>query len=263
MLSLIVCAKQVLDPEAPSSAYKLDKEEKHILLSGVPPVINPFDENALEAALRIKECVPSRITVMSVGWNLSRAIFRKTLAAGADGVILIESETFHQMDSSATAAVLAAAIGRIERFDLVLAGRQAADTNNGVVPSARAEILGLPSITVASKVEIQSGIRVRAERVLADGCELVESSLPALVTISSELGGLRTVSMAQIMAAQKKPLTAWSAQDLGLQVPFARLNRLLKLSLPRPDSHCQLVGGETLEEKGRNLALKLKEMKII
>ncbi len=263
MLNLIVCIKQVLDPEAPASVYNLDKEERHVVLSGVPPVINPFDENALEAALRIKESVPGKITVISVGRNLSKAIFRKALAAGADEVILIEGEMFQEIDSTATAIVLAAAIKRVGKFDLVLAGRQAADTNAGVVPSAVAEILNLPSITVSSRVEVQNNNRVRAERVLADGCELVEAPLPALVTVSSELGGLRAVNIAQIMAAQKKPLTAWSAQDLGLQAPFNRLNRLLKLAIPRPNVQCQLVNGETVEEKGCNLALKLKEMKII
>ena len=86
MMKIIVCMKQVLDPEAPTSVYKVDTDNKHILLNGVPPVLNPFDENALQAAILIKATWECKISVISLGRNLSRGLLRKTLAYGADEV---------------------------------------------------------------------------------------------------------------------------------------------------------------------------------
>jgi electron transfer flavoprotein beta subunit len=149
--SIIVCIKQVSDPEAPTSAYKIDADTQQVVLKGIPPVLFPFDENALEAALCIKDAHESKVTVISAGWSLARPVLMKSLAAGADELLLLEDTSFEGMDSYATAATLAGAISKLGQYDLILTGRQAADTNAGMVGSGIAEILGITSVYVFSE----------------------------------------------------------------------------------------------------------------
>jgi len=263
MLNIIVCMKQVLDPEAPTSAYDVDSEGKRIIIKGVPPVINPFDENALEAALRIKDNHDSKITVISMGYNLSKAVLRKPLAAGADELILLEDDVFKDLDSHAAASILAAAIGKIGEYNLIVTGREAADSNAGVTGSGIAEILGIPSVTITRRVELNNDGKIRVERLISDGYEVVEVPQPALVTVSNELGELRSISISEMIAAQKKPFIAWNADSLGIQAPQARKTKLMRLFIPKIEVICEFVEGETGEETGINLALKLRKVKII
>jgi len=263
MLNIIVCIKVVLDPEAPVSTFKIDPEAKRAIpAKGVPPVINPYDENGLEAALRIKDLHPSKITAISMGKDLAKAVVKKSLAAGADELILLEDDLFENLDGYSTAYILATAIKRIGEYDLIFTGRQASDTNAGQVGSGIAEILGIPSVTVAQKVEFGDG-KVKVERVISDGYEVIEVPLPALITISHELGELRSIQVRELMAAQKKQFIIWKAQDLGIELFSTERSRMLQLFMPDKESRCQIVEGETSEEAGANLALKLRESKII
>jgi electron transfer flavoprotein beta subunit len=262
-LNIIVCCKVVIDPEAPVSTFKIEPETQRAIWSaGVPPVLNPYDENALEAALRIKGLHSSKVTVVSLGKNIPRAVIRKSLGVGADELVLLEDDVFEDLDSSATAHILAAAIEQIGKYDLILTGRMAADTNAGVVGSGIAEILAIPSITVVRKVDLVDG-KVRVERVIADGHEVIEVSLPCLITVSHELGELRCATVQELMAARKKTLTSWRAQDLAIEISSTRLSKAIRLFIPEKKARCQMVEGKTPEELGANLALKLRESKII
>lgn len=261
MLNIIVCVKVVLDPEAPVSTFKIDPEARRAIPGpGVPPVLNPYDENCLEAALRIKELQPSKITVISVGKNLPKAVVKKCLAVGADDLVILEDDMFEELDGYTTAYILAEAIKKLGEYDLILAGRMAADTNAGQVGSGLAELLGIPSVTVAQKVEVNDG-KVRVERAVADGYEVVEVSLPCLITISHELGELRSATVKGLMEAQKQPFTVWQAQDLAVEIPSKKRSQTLKLFMPEKEVECEIVAGETPEEAGANLALKLKQIK--
>jgi len=263
MANIIVCIKQVLDPEAPVSAFRIDPEAKRAIPpKGTPPVLNPNDENALEAALRIKDTQPVEITVLSMGPQLAKPVVKKSLSVGADELILLEDAAFEDLDSYATAYILATAIKKIGKYDLILCGRQAADTDAGQVGSGIAEILGIPSITIAQKVEISDG-KLRLERVVSDGYEVIETSLPALVTASNELGELRSPSMKAVMEAQKKQFTVWSAQDLGVDPSQIKRTNMLKLFIPVHESKVEIIEGESPEEAAEKLALKLREAKIL
>ncbi len=262
MLSIIVCIKQVLDPEAPVSSFQIDPGAKRAIPpKGVPPVLNPFDENALEAALRIKDTQEAKITVITMGAHLAKPISRKALASGADELILLEDDAFDNLDSYATAYILANAIKRIAEYDLILCGREAADTGAGQVGSGIAEILGIPSITVAKKVEVSDG-KVGVERVVSDGYEVIEASMPALVTTASGIGDLRMPTLKAIMAVQKKTVTSWNTQELGVVPPRKRAN-LLKIFIPIHEGVCEIIAGESPEKAAENLALKLKEEGIL
>src|SRR4030043_53480 len=108
MLNIIVCVKVVTDPEAPASTFKIDPEGKHVIPGqGVPPVLNPYDENSLEAALKIKETQPAKITVISAGKSIPKAVIKKSLAVGADDLILIEDEALEHIDGYTSAYILA------------------------------------------------------------------------------------------------------------------------------------------------------------
>ncbi|MEI6125011.1 MAG: electron transfer flavoprotein subunit beta/FixA family protein [Pseudomonadota bacterium] len=263
-MRIIVCMKQVPDPSASSSGTKVDSEAKRVILpQGTPPVLSPFDENALEAALKIKDAQGAKITVISAGRNLAKAVLRRSLAVGADDLILLEDNAFDRLDSYATAHLLATAIRQTGDYDLILCGRQAADTDAGQVGSGIAEILKIPGITAASKVELSNG-KVTVERVVSDGYEVIESPMPALVTVSSEVGELRYPGVKQIMAAQKTPITVRNGQELGVDV--SRLKRLTLVRLSSPpgrNTECQFIGGETPEEAGVNLALKVRGAQLL
>lgn len=266
-MNMIVCVKQVIDPEAPPASFRVDiTSNKVVPPPGVAPVISPFDENAVEAALRIKDAQGGKITVISLGVNLLREVVKKPLSMGADELILLEDEAFAGGDSWSTAYALAMAIKKIGDYDLIFCGRQASDWDAGQVGSGIAEILGLPGVTIAKKVESLDG-KVRVERVVADGYEVVEVPLPALVTVSNELGEPRYPTIKGIMAAKKIEPIIWKPADIGVepaQVGAAgRHTKLLKLFQPVHEGKCELVEGETPEEAGVNLALKLRETKLL
>jgi electron transfer flavoprotein beta subunit len=245
MLTIAVCAKQVVDPEAPLSLFEIAPDGKNLVPPpGTPPVLSAFDENALEAALRLKDTVGAKVTVLSLGNKLAKPVLKKTIAAGADELILLEDEAFEALDSAQTARTLARAIEKLGGVDLILCGRQAADTDAGQVGISVAALLDLPAVTVARKVDVADG-KVRVERVTADGYEVVEAALPALVTASNEIGELRFPAVRAIMAAQKVQPTIWSAADLGLDLAGAARMILERYYVPDRSTRCEMITGET------------------
>jgi electron transfer flavoprotein beta subunit len=266
-MNIIVCVKQVIDPEAPPSSFKIDASTNKVVPpSGVPPVISTFDEYAVEAALRIKDSVGGKVTALSLGVDLLRDVVKKPLAMGADELILLEDPAFIDSDSSSTAHALAMAIKKIGQFDLILCGRQAADWDSGQVGSGIAELLGLPSVTIARKVEITDG-KARIERVIPDGYELIELPLPALVTLSNEHPAPRYPNIKGIMAAKKIEPIIWKPADIGIDPSqigaSGRQTKLLKLFQPVRDTQCEVMKGDTPEEAAVNLAAKLREVKVL
>jgi electron transfer flavoprotein beta subunit len=261
--NIIVCMKQVLDPEVPLSLFKIDVEAKQAIVpKATPPVLSPFDENALEAALKIKDAQAAGISVITLGKKLTRAVVKAPLAAGADQLFILEDESFGDFNTALTANALAAAIKKIGQYDLILCGIQSADTNAGQVGTGIASLLGIPCITFARKVEIIEN-RVKVERVLPDGYEVVEAPVPAVVTTSYEVGDLREPDVEAFMSAGKKPMTVWNAQALGLEPAKAAVTSFLKMSQPAHDAKCEIMEGASPEEKAAKLAAKLKEIKVI
>jgi len=266
-MNIIVCLKQVLDPEAPPASFKIDPSSNKVVPPpGIAPVIDPYSEYALEAALRIKDAQGGKITAISLGNNLLRDVIKKPLAMGADELILLEDEAFANGDSWSTAYALAMAIKKLGDYNLILCGRQASDWDAGQVGSGIAELLGLPSITVARKIDIAEA-KARVERVTDDGYEVVEVSLPALITVSNMLGQVRYPTIKGIIAAKKKEPVVWKPADIGIdasQVGAAgRHTRLLKLFQPVREGKCQIIGGDSPEEAAVNLAAKLREAKLL
>ena len=261
-MNIVVCIKQVPDPEAPSSVYQADPDGRHIICRGAPPVISTYDENALEAALKIKDLQECKITALSLGHKLSKAVLRKTLAAGADELVLLDDSAFADLDGFATSASLAAAISKLGQCDLVLTGIQAADTNAGIAGIGIAELLGIPCVTNARAIEVK-GNSILIEQALPDGWRRLELTLPAVITVNKSLGDLRSIPAAALMAAQKKPLTQWTAADLGINPAEHIKTRLLAVYIPHRKSIVEMISGADGSEKGTNLAEKLFDTGIL
>ena len=152
---------------------------------------------------------------------------------------------------------------KLDGFDLIICGRQASDWDNAQVPLGVAELLGMSCISLGKQVDIVDG-KVRVERIIADGYEVVEAPLPALVTVSNELGQPRYPTLRGIMAATRKKPTIWSAADLGLDAAQSASRITLRdLFVPVSDQDCEIIEGEDPADSGRLLALKLREDKVI
>jgi electron transfer flavoprotein beta subunit len=260
-MNIIVCVKQVIDPEAPPSSFKIDGATNKAEMKGAPPVIDPYGEYAVEAALKLKDASGAKITVVSLGNNLLREVVKKPLAMGADELVLLEDEVFTPGDSRSTAFYLAAAIKKIGEYDLVLCGRESSDNNAGQTGIGIAAALDIPCITLVRKLEAVNG-NLRLERVTSTGYEIIEVSCPAVATISNEVGEARYPTIKGIMAAKKKEPLVWKQADID-GVGDERRVKLQKLFQPVHEGRCEFAAGETPEEAGTNLAQKLREAKIL
>ncbi len=266
-MNIVVCVKQVNDPEAPPSSFKIDAANNKVVPPpGMPPVISTFDEYAVEAALRIKEKAGGKVTALSLGVNLLRDVVKKPLSMGADDLVLLEDPAFVDGDSWSTAYALALAIKKIGQFDIIFCGRQAADWDSGQVGSGIAEILGLPSVTICRKVEV-GGNKARVERVIPDGFELVEVGLPAVITLSNEHATPRYPNVKGIMMAKRKEPIVWKPADIGADPSKiganGRRSKLMKLFQPVRDTRCEIVTADTPEDSANKLAARLREVKVL
>lgn len=264
-MHIVVCVKQVPDWDIPPSSFKVDEAAKKVVPPpGVAAVTSQFDAIAAEAAMRIKDAgTQAKVTIMSMGPATARESIKQALAMGGDEGVLLTDDAFNDLDSMGTATVLAAAIKKLGDVDLVLTGRQAVDWDQGTTGTYIAEILDIPVVTFAKAVTVSDG-KVVVERVLPDAFETVEATLPAVVTVSNELGEPRYPKLPQIMAAGKKQVTVWSAADLGLDAAaLAPKLTLEALYVPVVDTKVEIMPGDTPEEQAMNLARRLKEAKLI
>ncbi len=265
-MNIIVFVKQVIDPEAPPSTFKIDSASNKAEMRGAPPVLDPYGQYAVEASLKIKEAKGARVTIISLGSGLMRDVVKKPLAMGADELILLEDEAFTNGDSWSTAEALAAAVRKTGQFDIILCGRESSDTNAGQTGAIVAGILGLPCVILARKIEV-SGSKAVIEKVTSSGFDVVEVPLPAVITVSNEVGEPRYPTIKGIMAAKKVQPIVWKPADIGLDTSktgaAGKRLKIQKLFQPVNEGKCEFAAGETPEEQAANLALKLREAKAL
>jgi electron transfer flavoprotein beta subunit len=266
-VKIIVCIKQVPDPEAPVTQFSVDTTgQKVIPASAVMPVISPFDENAIEAALQIKEAHGGKVTVLSLGTLSSLEALKRGLRLGVDDAVLVEGKDLPDPDPQGTAYILAKAVQKIGGYDLILCGRQAADWDQGQVGCGIAEILDLPCVSIVSKIEVIDKA-LRVNRLVEDGYEILEVPLPAVLTVTNEINLPRLTSVAGILRATTTKIPVWKMQDVGIDpaalAERSRLTQLKSLCIPEIKVECQIVGGETPKEAALNLMQTLRANKII
>jgi electron transfer flavoprotein beta subunit len=240
----------------------VDAEKKEVIVDA-PLVINPFDENALEAALKLQEEIGAKITVLSLGKKVSDTVLRKSLAAGADELILLQDGAFEKLDSHSIASALADAIKKLGEYDLVLTGRQAGDWDSGQVGLILGEILGLPCVHLAREIKIEEG-NVLVKKNISGGYEHVKARMPALVTVSNEVGELRYISRTKMMKMFRKTasIPSWSGGDFVSSQEVLQKMSIAELSSP-PDMrrNCEFLDGATPEEKGHKLAFVFRDLR--
>ena len=261
-MNTIVCAKQVPDPEIPPARFKIDPEAKRVIPPpGVPPVISVYDERAVEAACRLKDKHSGKITVISMGSEKAADVVKHAMSMGADDGFVLQDPTFEGLDSFGTAHVLARAIQKIGGYDLILCGRQAADWGAGQVGSILAELLDIPVVTFACDIQAEDRT-LRVKRIVNDGFEILEAPMPSVVTVSSEIGLPRLPAGVRLMMVRKKQIPIWNAQDIGAEPSeLAEAHtEIIGLSVPRRETECEIVTGDTPGEAAAHLASELAKL---
>jgi electron transfer flavoprotein beta subunit len=275
-MNVAVCIKQVPDPDLPPAHFRIDEAARRVVPpAGVAPVMNGYDANALEAALRLKEQHGGTVTALTLGPAAARDTLKRAIAMGADAAVHVEDPALDDADGWVTAAALARALHRLGTadggLDLILCGRQASDTDAGQVGLGIAELLHLPALSPVQQIEVAGDGRLRVQRLAEDGVQVVEVRLPALLAVSSEIGEPRYPPLRGIMAAGRAQIPAWTAADLpplpgggdGDWPPLRRKLRLGRLYQETREATCELVTGDTPADAGRALADKLHEAKLI
>ncbi|MEX1139924.1 MAG: electron transfer flavoprotein subunit beta/FixA family protein [Bacteroidota bacterium] len=221
-MKIVVCVNHVPDTE---TKVKVSPDGKSIERTGVNFIINPYDEIAVEEALRLKEKQGGEVISVSLGGDTHKETLRKTLAMGVDKAVLLKDET--PRDTFSVARALSDYIKELQA-DIILFGKQSIDSDTAAVGPMVAEMLGIPSVTVVVKLEIKNGV-VLAEREIEGGHEHVETRLPAVVTAQKGLNDPRYPSLKGIMAAKNKPIeerqptpAANKVEIVAMQKPAAK-----------------------------------------
>lgn len=260
-MNIVVCVKQV--PE--TTAKKELGPDFRMHRGQLEAVINPFDEYAIEEALRLREAQGGEVTILTMGPPTAEDTIRKALAMGADRGVLVTDPALAGSDSWGTAYVLAQALRRIP-FDLVVTGMESTDARTGLVPAALAEQLDLPSLTYASRVSASDGT-VSVNRQIPGGYQEVQAALPALVSVVKGVNEPRYPSLKGIMAAKRKEIQRLSLADLDITpdtVGQAGAKTQVKAAAPRPEkTGGQVVKPQTPEEAARIIADFLQASKFI
>jgi electron transfer flavoprotein beta subunit len=210
-MRIVVCAKQIPDPATP---YKLEADS-HWLVRPSEQVLDDTDRYGVEMGLQLAQSSDGGVTIVSMGPAGSMQGLRQALAMGAEKAVVIDDPTLRGSDALLTARVLAAAIAK-EGFDLVIAGTESTDGYSGVVPQMVAEILDVPALTYATEVKANEG-KVTIHRQTATGYEVVEASLPALVTVTAGVVEPRYPTFKGIMEAKKKPVDTLTLEALSVK----------------------------------------------
>lgn len=262
-MEIVVTLKQVPDPDIPPSHFKVDEAARRAVPpAGVAPVMNGYDGNALEEALRLRERHGGRVTVVTVGPDTARDTLKRAIAMGADAAVHVNDPALLDADSFTTARALAAAIQQLGPFDLVLSGRQASDTDAGQTHLGVAELLGLPAVSPIQKIEAVEDGSLTVQRIVEDGYQRVRVALPALLGVSSEINEPRYPPLKGIMAAGRAQIPVWSAADLGLQDIEPR-TELRRLYVETREARVEMIQADSPAEAGAKLAEKLREARLV
>ncbi len=259
-MNILVCLKQVPDTE---TQIRIAPDGKSIVHDNIKWVMNPYDECAVEEALRLKEKFGGEVTVISAGPKRVTESIRTALAMGADKGILVDDPSLAGSDSLGTAKVLAAVIKDLA-YDIILCGKQGVDDDHGLVGSSLAELLDIPQVSIVIKLEVNGdGSAIKAHRELEGGILVIEAPLPALITTQKGLNEPRYASLPGIMKAKKKPLDVKTIADLGLDAKEvgeggAKI-KVMQITPPEERKAGRIVEGETAQEKAANLARLLHE----
>ena len=213
-MNIVVCTKQVPD----SAATLKVNEQSNVSWGEAALVINPWDEYAIEEAIRLKENFGGKVTVLSVGPEQAKEALKQAVAMGCDEAQLISDAAFEGSDALATTHILAQAIKKLGDVDVVIFGKQAIDGDTGLVPAGVARRLSWPLLSYVAKIDdLDPGSKsIKVTRLLEQGRQSVGSKLPAVISVVKEINEPRYPSLMGIRKAAKATIPTWGLADLGL-----------------------------------------------
>ena len=256
-MKIVACIKQV-----PDSAARVVAENGQVTWGDSPLVINPWDEYAVEAALRQKEAHGGTVIAVSMGEESAREALKHALAMGCDEAILISDPALASIDTRATAEILAAAIKKTGEVDVAFFGRQAIDGDAGITPVQTARMLGWPMLSLASVVTIE-GSNVKVERATEEGRQIVSAKLPAALSIIKDFGEPRYPSFMGIRKASRSEIPTWSLADLGIAAPATVVSWPAVMNPPSREVSVEIIQGGSPQEIAEKLADKILAEKVL
>jgi electron transfer flavoprotein beta subunit len=253
-LKIAVFIKQV-----PDSAAKIAVENGVVKWGDAPLVINPWDEYAVEAALQLAEKHGGEVTAFSMGGDSSKEALKHALAMGCGNAVLINDAALAAVDAAGSARVFAAAVKKLGDADLAVFGKQAIDSDTGLVTAMTARVLGWPALTLVALVaELDASAKtIRVERGVEEGRQVVDSKLPAVLSIIKDFGEPRYPSFMGIRKASKAEIGTWTLDDLGISAPDAKVSWPELISPPKRDVTTEMITGSSPEEIANTLADKI------
>ena len=264
-MKICVCIKEVPDSDVPSNKLRVDQENKKILpLENISSIVNGFDLNAVELALRFSENFDdSSISIISVGNNLTSDVIKKPIAMGADELITCEDPMIEKMDINGISVLLSKIITKTGPYDIIFCGRHASDFDNASVPFGISEILSMPLVNIVKDIKV-SEKKLKIDRIITDGFQTVESEMPLVVTTGNQVGDPRYPTLKGIMAASKKEINKISLSDLNLsEVDILPKVKIEEIYFPENENNVEIIDGENNKQKAINLISKLKEEGVI
>ncbi|UCF60232.1 MAG: electron transfer flavoprotein subunit beta/FixA family protein [Anaerolineaceae bacterium] len=260
-MNIVVCVKQT-----PDTAAIVTVEDGVVSWGDAPVVLNPWDEYAVEEALRIKEAHGGEITAISLGPEDAKEALKQALAMGCDQAILISDPVFAGADTLVVSKILAASIDKIEGTDLVIFGRASVDSDTGVTGPQVARRLGWPALSLVAAISSldPEGKTIAVERMLDEGRQLVSSPLPAVVSVVKEINEPRYPSFMGIRKASRAEIPLWTAAELGLdEISDPAVMWPDIMAPPKIETEVEMIEGETPEEIAARLVDRLMEEKVI
>ena len=261
-MEIVVCVKQVPD----TTEVKIDPQTNTLIRQGVPSIVNPFDKNAVEAALQLKEKHGGRVTVISMGPPQAKDALKECIAMGADQAFLVSDRAFGGADTLATSYTLASAIKKLGKVDMILCGKQAIDGDTAQVGPEIAEYLGIAQVTYAAKIDVD-GENVRIEREHEEGYEVIEAKLPLMVTAVKSLNEPRFPTVKGTMKANRTEIPTWTLADIEIDQDRIGLKgsptQVRRIFTPPQRTQGVLIQAETAREAVATLIQKFTEAKIV
>lgn len=259
-MKIIVCVKQV-----PDTAATMTVEDGVINWGDAPLIINPWDEYAVEAALNLTADQGGDVTALCLGKEGETEAIKHALAMGVDTAVMVSDPDLKGADNVAVSKVLAAAIEKIGGADLALFGQQSVDSDTGLLPPQVARYLGWPSLTLVSSFEsVDPGVgKIRVLRTMEEGGQVVDSALPAVISVSKDYGEPRYPSFMGIRKASKAEFPVWSLADLDLEAPSSSVSWPEVREPAQKEIITEIIAGDSPEEKAKSLVEKMIAEKVL
>jgi len=261
-MKILVCLKQVPD----TTDVKIDPQTNTLIRQGIKNITNPFDAYALEEGVRLKERYGGQVTAISMGPPQAETVLRDAIAAGADDAVLISDGAFAGADTLATAFTISCAVKMLGAYDLVICGRQTIDGDTGQVGPELAVMLGMSFIAYVSRIEEIEDNVLRVRRLLEDGYEIMETTLPAVITVVKEINVPRLPSLRGLTRAKSAVIPVMGAGELGVDKSVVGLagsaTWVTKIFSPKRSANGEILEG-SIPEQLTNLINKLREASVI